>query len=266
MPVTHGVAGSSPVRTAKNPPQILVGDFSFLPLLLSTSWERFSCGEIPLQVSGHKMGIPHRPSFPDFLQHRMRKPKRDRPSLHRIRQPGGGGLAAFSPRGDARYYRLGAGGNLFRFRAHPLPGRGGQLPDAARLGGNVLPAIPPLLRPESNPLPVLPGLRQRPCLDEESPRKKKDLPSLRLSIGMLLQKTGNESQARTWYRQAADRYRALDTLSQADGMNYVLALTLAGEKEQARKAIDSLIKDTLLRGQFRRTLDDPQEALDAFLP
>ena len=49
-------------------------------------------------------------------------------------------------------------------------------------------------------------------------------------------------------------------------MNYVLALTLAGEKEQARKAIDSLIKDTLLRGQFRRTLDDPQEALDAFLP
>ena len=103
----------------------------------------------------------------------MRKPKRDRPSLHRIRQPGGGGLAAFSPRGDARYYRLGAGGNLFRFRAHPLPGRGGQLPDAARLGGNVLPAIPPLLRPESNPLPVLPGLRQRPCLDEESPRKKR---------------------------------------------------------------------------------------------
>lgn len=96
--------------------------------------------------------------------------------------------------------------------------------------------------------------------------EKKDLPSLRLSIGMLLQKTGDESQARTWYRQAADRYRALDTLSQADGMNYVLALTLAGEKEHAYKAIDSLIKDTLLRGQLRRTLDDPQEALDAFLP
>ncbi|HIT97554.1 MAG TPA: hypothetical protein IAC44_01815 [Candidatus Merdimorpha stercoravium] len=96
--------------------------------------------------------------------------------------------------------------------------------------------------------------------------EKKDLPSLRLSIGMLLQKTGDEPQARTWYRQAADRYRALDTLSQADGMNYVLALALAGEKEHAYKAIDSLIKDTLVRGQLRRTLDDPQEALDAFLP
>ena len=96
--------------------------------------------------------------------------------------------------------------------------------------------------------------------------EKKDLPSLRLSIGMLLQKTGDEPQARTWYHQAADQYRALDTLSQADKVNYALALALAGEKEQARKAIDSLIKDSPAREQLLRTLENPQGTLDDFLP
>ena len=96
--------------------------------------------------------------------------------------------------------------------------------------------------------------------------EKKDLPSLRLSIGMLLQKTGDEPQARTWYHQAAAQYHALDTLSQADKVNYALALTLAGEKEQARKAIDSLIKDTPAREQLLRALENPQGTLDDFLP
>ena len=69
-----------------------------------------------------------------------------------------------------------------------------------------------------------------------------------------------------WYHQAADRYRALDTLSQADKVNYALALALAGEKEQARKAIDSLIKDTPAREQLLRALENPQGTLDEFLP
>ena len=96
--------------------------------------------------------------------------------------------------------------------------------------------------------------------------EKKDLPSLRLSIGILLQKTGDEPQARTWYHQAAAQYHALDTLSQADKVNYALALALAQEKDSARKAIDSLIKDTPAREQLLRTLENPQGTLDDFLP
>ena len=83
---------------------------------------------------------------------------------------------------------------------------------------------------------------------------------------MLLQKTGDEPQARTWYHQAADQYRALDTLSQADKVNYALALALAQEKDSARKALDCLIKDTLVREHLLHAQENPQETLDDFLP
>ncbi len=100
----------------------------------------------------------------------------------------------------------------------------------------------------------------------EKALEKKDLPELRLGAGMFLQKAGEERQAQTCYRQVADQYRTRDTLSSADRINYAFALILSGEKETARRTIDSLITDTLARKQLLQMTENPQEALEGLFP
>lgn len=100
----------------------------------------------------------------------------------------------------------------------------------------------------------------------EKALEKKDLPELRLGAGMFLQKAGEERQAHTRYQQVADQYRIRDTLSSADRINYAFSLILSGEKETARRTIDSLITDTLARKQLLQMTENPKEALDALFP
>ena len=83
---------------------------------------------------------------------------------------------------------------------------------------------------------------------------------------MFLQKAGEEQQAHTRYRHVADQYRTRDTLSSADRINYAFALILSGEKEMARRTIDSLITDTLARKQLLQMTENPQEDLNALFP
>lgn len=94
----------------------------------------------------------------------------------------------------------------------------------------------------------------------------KDIPELRLGAGMFLQKMGKEKKAGVYYKQAISNYKTFDTLSRADMMNYTLALSLSGEKEKARRTIDSLVKDTLLKRHLLLLTENPQEVIDATIP
>ena len=111
------------------------------------------------------------------------------------------------------------------------------------------------------------------CLDYENAYiwalkalEKKNLPELRIGAGMFLQRMGKEQEAEAHYERAIDQYQTLDTLSQADLMNYTLALALTRQKEKARRTIDSLVKDTLLKRHLLLMTENPQEVIDATIP
>ena len=111
-----------------------------------------------------------------------------------------------------------------------------------------------------------PKRRPRENRIEKSAAAKKIPPNIRFGAGMFLQKAGEKRQAQSCYRQVADQYRTRDTLSSADRINYAFALILSGEKETARRTIDSLITDTLARKQLLHMTENPQEALEGLFP